>query len=264
MISFGVCGDPQLARIAKDAGFDYFEWSVGAYLQPREDEAAFEAAVVQVKEVGFPCPAVNVFIPGDLKITGPEVNPDALEAFVRTALRRAEIAGVDTIVFGSGGARRVPDRFDRLRAWEQLVAFGKMLGPIAEIHQVRVAVEPLNRAECNILTTVSEGALLVREIDHPAICLLVDGFHWAKDSDTEAGIIDNASLLAHAHIATVEGRRPPHQSDPCTAFFAALRKARYSGRVSIEGSINNPALELPRALEIMRAQTTGQSQEKND
>ncbi len=128
---------------------------------------------------------------------------------------------------------------------------------------MRVAAEPLNRAECNILTTVGESALLVREIDHPAVRLLVDGYHWAKDSDTDAGIIDNASLLAHVHVATVEGRRPPHPDDPCTAFFAALRQARYSGRVSIEGSINDPAVELPRALEIMRAQTTWQGQEKD-
>lgn len=264
MISFGVCGDPQLARIAKDAGFDYFEWSVGGYLQPREDEAAFQSAMAQVKEIGIPCPAVNVFIPGDLKITGPEVDTGALETFARTALQRAEVANVDTIVFGSGGARRVPDGFDRQRAWDQLAAFGKMLGPIAEMHRVRVAIEPLNRAECNILTTVGEAALLVREIDHPAIRLLVDGYHWAKDSDTAAGIIDNASLLTHAHIAAVQGRRPPNQSDPCVSFFSALRQARYSGRVSIEGSITDPAEELPRALEIMRAQTIWQGQEKDD
>src|SRR5512141_1428350 len=148
-MKFGVCCDPKLAHIAKAAGYDYFEWSVGDYLHPRESEAVFEAALEQVRAVGLPCPAANVFIPGDLKITGPNAHLESLEAFVRTALRRAEIAGVETIVFGSGGARRIPDGFGRDKAWEQLVQFGKMLAPIAAQHQVTIAVEPLNREECN-------------------------------------------------------------------------------------------------------------------
>ena len=124
MMKFGVCGDPKIALNAKEAGFDYFEWSVGNYLHPREEEAVFQMALAQAQEVGIPCPAANVFIPSDLKITGPDANLAALEVYVRTALRRAEIAGVETIVLGSGGARRIPDGFERKRAWEQLVAFG--------------------------------------------------------------------------------------------------------------------------------------------
>ena len=39
---FGVCGDPKLARIAKEAGYDYFEWSVGGFLHPREDDLSLK------------------------------------------------------------------------------------------------------------------------------------------------------------------------------------------------------------------------------
>jgi sugar phosphate isomerase/epimerase len=255
-MKYGVCGDPKLALIAKEAGYDYFEWSVGDYLHPRESEAIFESALEQVHATGLPCPAANVFIPGDLKITGPDANLEKLEAFASTALYRAQTAGVETIVFGSGGARRIPDGFDREKAWEQLVRFGKMLGPIAAKHKVTIAVEPLNRGECNILNTVGESSFLVREVDHPNIRLLVDGYHWAKDSDTLSGILENASLIVHAHIAAVEGRTAPNLADPCSPFFSAMRQAGYTGRVSIEGFITNAAEELPLALEIMRREAS--------
>ena len=251
-MKFGVCGGPEIGRIAKESGYDYFEWSVGGLLNPREEEEVFEAALEQAKAVGLPCPAVNVFMPAELKIVGPDVRHAALEGYVTTALRRAEIAGVERIVFGSGGARRIPDDFDRERAWQQLIEFCCMVGGIAKDHGVVIAIEPLNLTETNVINTVGEGAKLAREVDHPNIRLLVDGYHWAKDNDTVEGIVENADLLVHAHVATVDGRRPPSDSDTTENFFRVLKKAGYDGRVSIEGRIDNPEEELPRALEIMK------------
>jgi len=171
-MKFGVCGNPQAAQVAARAGFDYFEWSVAGLLKPREEESAFQAALDEVRQANLSCPAVNVFIPADLKITGPNANLALLESFVTIACQRAQRAGVETIVFGSGGARRIPDGFDRGEAWRQVVAFCRMLAPIAARNGVTIAVEPLNQAECNILTSVSECGQLVREIQHPAIRLL--------------------------------------------------------------------------------------------
>lgn len=256
-MKFGVCGDPTLARVAKEAGYDYFEWSVGGLLHPRDDESVFENALAQACAVGLPCPACNVFVPGDLKITGPAVDWPALNTFLSTALRRAERAEIEVIVLGSGAARSIPEGFNRDQAWQQLVEFGRRLGPLASRHGVTIAIEPLNVTETNVLNTVAEGARLAREVDHPNVRLLVDGYHWAKDGDSDAGVLDNADLLVHAHIATVEGRRPPRQGDNCAAFFAVLRQAGYGGRVSIEGNIENPQVELPAALEIMQKVSAG-------
>lgn len=253
-MKFGVCGGPDLARVAKAAGFDYFEWSVGGLLHPRDEESVFLDALHQAQAVGLPCPAVNVFVPADLKITGPEVDRPALEGYATTALRRASQAGVEVIVFGSGGARAVPAGFDTNRAWQQLVEFGRLVGQLGEQFGVTVVAEPLNKAECNVLNTLDESAALVREVNLPRFRLLVDSYHWAKDGDSLSGILDNADLLAHAHVATVDGRRPPRPGDDCAAFFSALKQAGYTGRVSIEGNIADPETELPLALATMRAQ----------
>lgn len=252
-MQFGVCGSPEFGMIAKNAGYDYFEWSVGGLLHPREPESVFEDALRLAQDVRLPFPAANVFLPGDLKITGPQVDETALHAYVTTALRRAEKAGLQVIVFGSGAARRIPDGYNCELGRLQISQFLRWMGPFAEQHGITIAVEPLNTSETNVITTVEEGAALVREVNHPAIALLVDRYHWAIEGDTREAILANADLLQHAHIATVPGRCPPNSADPCMEFLSTLKQAGYDGRVSIEGNIANPKTELPLALALMKS-----------
>jgi sugar phosphate isomerase/epimerase len=252
-MQLGVCGNPEIAGPAEQAGFDYFEWSVGGLLKPLEDEDAFLAALEQVQQSPLTCPVVNVFVPGHLKITGPEVDEKALQNYVKTTCRRSETAGVKVIVFGSGAARQIPAGFSREAAWGQLVDFCRMLAPLAEQHGVTIAIEPLNRAECNVVNTVKEGAQLAMDAGHPAIRLLVDAYHWAKDHDSIEDLVQAGPLLAHAHIATLANRRPPGiEQDDFSAFFGALKRNGFNHRISIEASIHQAEAELPQAYQFIK------------
>ncbi|HRU06789.1 MAG TPA: sugar phosphate isomerase/epimerase family protein, partial [Candidatus Brocadiia bacterium] len=168
-------------------------------------------------------------------------------------MKRAEEAKVDVIVFGSGGARRIPEGFDAKVAHEQLVAFSGMLASLASNHGVTVVVEPLNKGSSNVLLTVAESAALVREVGHPSLRLLVDAFHFMLDDNDYESLVKNGYLLSHAHIATVPTRLPPG-GEPCDfgPFFAALAKGGYSGRISIEAKIPNPEADLAKALKVMK------------
>ncbi len=257
-MSYGICGSPEIASLAVQAGFDYFEWSVGGLLKPREDNMAFDQAWSAVRQSGLDCPAVNVFVPPDLKITGPAVNFAALKEFVTTALQRAHQAGVKVIVFGSGGARRIPDGFDRDEAWQQIIAFCQMLAPVAQAQGVTVVVEPLNVAECNVLTSVGECARLVRQINHPAIRLLVDAYHLLRDHDSMDDIYANRDILAHVHVATIPNRLAPGMEDcDLGAFFKMLVRSGYTGRISIEGKLPERADELAKSLKLMKSWMSG-------
>jgi sugar phosphate isomerase/epimerase len=251
-MQFGVCGAPSIAASAAHAGFDFFESSVGALLKPRELEEAFLSALAESRAAGLPCPVVNCFVPGDLKITGPEVDFAALEEYVTTTFERAARADVEVIVFGSGGARQIPEGFDAGEAHGQLVLFCSMFAPIAERHGVVVVMEPLNRQECNVLNTVGECATLVREVGHPGLRLLVDAYHLLRDGDSCGDIVSNGGLLRHVHVATIPNRLAPG-AEPCDffPFFDALIKAGYNGRISIEGNISSPESELSPALLMM-------------
>lgn len=252
-MQYGVCGGRDVAEVAADAGYEYVELSVGGVLKPLEGETAFREALDEVKAFPLPCPVLNCFVPGDIKITGPDVEVETLRTFVTTACERAKAAGVEVIVFGSGGARRIPGGFRRDEAHGQLLAFCKMLGPVAATHSVTIAIEPLNATECNVLNTVGECADLVRETDHPAIRLLVDGYHWLKDGDSAEAVVEGGPLFAHTHVATIPNRLPPGGEEcDLASFFRALVESGYDGRVSIEGKIPNPREDLPKALSLMK------------
>lgn len=252
-MEYGVCTDGTLTGEAARAGYDYVELTVGGALRPREDEERFAESLAGMQAGALPCKAMNCFIPGDMKITGPEVDLGALERFVTTACSRAGQAGVETIVFGSGAARRIPDGFDAKQAAEQIIAFCRMIAPIAGHCGVTIVIEPLSREDTNSLTTVASAAEVVRQVDHSALRLLVDFFHLARDGDRLEDVVAAGPLFAHVHIATVPNRLPPG-AEPCDLgpFFDALAAGGYDGRISIEGAFPDPPADLPRALELMK------------
>jgi sugar phosphate isomerase/epimerase len=253
-MKYGVCGNHEIAGRAAQAGYDYFEDTVGGFLKPRESTEAFAARLEQVRQTGLSCPVVNVFVPADLKITGPAVDLHALEQYVKATCARAEEAGIDTIVLGSGGARRIPDGFDRARAWAQLVTFGRLTAQVAAQHHIMIVVEPLNLAECNVINSVGEGAALVHAVNHPALRLLADAYHMLKDHDPMQAIVEHGDLIMHAHIATAPNRLSPG-AEPCDLlpFFNALVHSGYDGRISVEGKISYAVADLAAALAHMQA-----------
>jgi sugar phosphate isomerase/epimerase len=253
-MKYGVCGNHEIAGMAAQAGYDYFEDTVGGFLKPRESAEAFATRLAQVRQTGLNCPVVNVFVPADLKITGPAVDLNALEQYVTATCARAEEAGIDTIVFGSGGARRIPDGFDRALAWDQLVTFGKMTAQVAAQRHITIVVEPLNLAECNVINSVGEGAALVREVNHLAFRLLADAYHMLKDNDPMQAITEHGALIMHTHIATLPNRFSPG-AEPCDLlpFFKALVQSGYDGRISVEGKISYAVADLAAALAHIKA-----------
>lgn len=253
-MQFGSCGDPESAKLLSNLGYDYIECKVGSLLKPRESDSAFREALALIHDADIPCSVVNMFLPFDLKITGHQVDEAALCKYVANTIERAEIAGVEVVVFGSGWARSVPEGFDREIARQQIVDFSRMVGPIAHDHQVTVVLEPLNLKECNIMNTVQECASLVREVGHPGLQLLADAYHMLIDSDSFTGIVDNGDLLKHTHIATIPARRAPG-GEPCdfAPFFKALKEAGYDSRLSVEAKMDDPETELALALRVLKS-----------
>lgn len=252
-MEYGVVCGPEFAPAAKNAGYTFIEATVGALLKPLESEAAFRETLSKYRACGLPCPAVNCFVPAQIKITGPAADMKVLKDYVTTVLRRSREAGVGIVVFGSAGARNIPDGFDRKKAWGQIVDFTRMIAPIAGEHGILIVIEPLNAKESNVLNTVAESARLAAEVNHPAVQLLVDGFHWARDNDSAEDILKNGRILKHAHIGTPQNRLVPGVEEfDFGPFFAALRKANYRGRISVEAKIPEPEKDLARALALMR------------
>ena len=183
-VQVGWCTPLKTLEAAKTAGFDYAE--LGTTELATMSDADFEQAAQLIQRIGLPVPVTNLFLPGSLKVTGPQIDPAAQLAYVRTAFTRLQKIGTTIVVFGSGGARRIPDGFDKAEAFTQLVDFGKRVAPEAQAHGITVAIEPLRRQESNIINSAGEGLELVNAINHPNFQLMIDFYHLASEKEDPA------------------------------------------------------------------------------
>lgn len=253
--NLGVCTSISNAELLKANGFDYVEESVGRFLMPNESDEKFDAKLKQSQQSEFTVYACNGFIPGSLKSVGPDAQHEKILEYVDTAFERAQKAGVKRIVFGSSGSRKIPDGFDRDQAKAQFVELLKRMGPIARKYDVTVVIEPLNTKECNLITSVTEGAEIARLVDHPNIKLLADIYHMLREDEGPESIIAAGDLLMHIHIAENEGRRSPGtNNEDFTPYLAALKQIGYTGSISMEGRWGEFADELPIAITYLQGQ----------
>ena len=263
MPTFGICAGPEQTPAMQRAGFDYVEGNSQAYFRGKMDDAAFAAdggLDSYAKASVLPMPACNMLVPGDVAIVGDagRVDPEAWRAYIGRLLRRAGEAKVETVVFGSGAARGVPEGWDREAAKGQILEFLRYAGPLAEEAGVVIAIEPLNRGECNILNGVAEASGYAKEVASPGVRVLVDSYHSWLEDEQAADIAANIDLVRHVHVADKDGRVAPGESGDVVAkyheFFGVLKRGGYDGRISIEGKVDFDAEALRRTLGFLKEQ----------
>lgn len=244
-MKLGICATQESLAEAAAAGFEFAEMSVGA-LAPDQDETAFAARRAALLAAPIRVEAFNCFI--GLRVTGPEVDLAAVGRYMELVLRRASEVGAVIMVFGSAGARRLPEGFPVERGWSQLAEAARLAAEIAERHGMTVAMEPVLQRACNFFNRVEQGVAFVDRVGHPRLRLLADMFHMEKEGEPVANLAAAGKRLAHIHLATPSlPETAPGPAYDFSGFFAALRQASYAGRVSVE---DNPGLlaqsKLPR------------------
>lgn len=254
MIRFGFCTGAENISITAEAGCDYLEmnFSQTAYLSGEDFSAlrrAVEASPLRVE-------AMNSFIPGRYRLTGPEADHDAPLPFVEEGMERASILGVQRVVFGSGGARNVPEGFPMEEALAQVAAFARLAAALAAEKGITVVIEPLRKAECNIVNTVDDALEVYRLAGEPeGLAVLADLYHMAEEREDFSSIRRAGSTLQHCHMANPIDRSAPQAGDAYdyTPFFRALHAIDYQGRISIEGAVPHPEAVLADSLRCLRA-----------
>jgi sugar phosphate isomerase/epimerase len=251
----GVCTGIANSSIIKAAGYSYIEEGVRGFLVPSEPDEVFNINLAQLKNSGIPMEACNSFLPGELKCVGPDAVHEKILQYAKTAFRRAEQSGVKTIVFGSSGARKIPEGFTKADARKQFVSLCKQMAPVAKKHSVVISLEPLNSKECNFINSVSEGGEIVREVDHPNFRLLADIYHMLIEEEGPESLVENGKYLYHVHIAEKEGRTAPgFHGEDFTPYFKALKQVGYKGRISVECSWENLQAQAEKTLQTINAQ----------
>jgi len=232
----GICTSPDRLALARNAGFDYAELGCSTLQYDQNDEAA--APVLKtLREAPLPIEAFNVFLPPTLKVTGPTVDWDAVTTHMDRVLRRASHVGASIMVFGSGGARRIPEGFPLEEARRQFIRAARLAAEIADRYGITVVLEPLYKKACNFFNRTEQGIEYVQAVDHPRLRLLTDLFHMGREQEPFENLVKAGPLLAHIHLPT-----PPLPDSgwgevgpfDFKGFLAALHRTGYSGRISVE------------------------------
>ena len=254
-MKFGICTSIENGAAARDAGWDFIEESVQGLLQGLEPDENWTGRG-RAKRSALPILAANMLVPASLKVTGPDVDRERLAAYMRAVLRRADQLDIRTLVFGSGGARNVPEGFPRDTAAEQITEFVRTSAAVAAEYGVTIVIEPLHRGECNIINSVGEAMKYVVTVGHPNLKCLVDSYHsWTENEPLEDVRVAMPSIR-HVHVADKTGRTAPGESGESDyrPLFRVLKEGGYNGLISVEAKEFNVAANGRKVLDYLRAQ----------
>lgn len=218
-------------------------------------EKLFTEHLQTIKKLQVPLLAVNIFIPGDLKVVGPSVDEKSVLSYVEVVFQRAHASGLKMIIWGSGGSRGVPDGFDRAKAKQQFIYIAKKIATLAAKYDITLALESLNSTEANFITTVKEALEVVKTVDHKNLRLCVDIYHMLKEGEAPEIIAQTKKYVVYCELAEKEGRTAPGvQGDDFRPYFSALKNVGYKGKIVIECRWEDFAAQGDRAYQVIRKQ----------
>ena len=152
--------------------------------------------------------------------------------------------GGQVMVLGSPQQRNFPEDQTKESAMENAADVLRWAVPALEEQDVRIAIEPLGRAEGNFLNTAVEGRQLQAMVDSPHVQLHLDVKAMSDEETAIDQIIrDNADAMIHFHANDPNKQGPGMGDVDFAPIFAALEEVNYDGWVSVEVFDYEPGIE---------------------
>lgn len=125
----------------------------------------------------------------------------------------------------------------------------------AAAHEVKIAVEPLNRYETTLINTASQGLELIQKVEADNIGLLLDTFHMnIEEPSIEDSIMACRDKIFHFHVADSNRWYPGAGHLDFVSILKTLLKTRYKGFVSGEFMPEpDAAIGASRAIDYLRS-----------
>jgi D-psicose/D-tagatose/L-ribulose 3-epimerase len=177
------------------------------------------------------------------------------KTYIRWLVDAAVALGSPTVcgpMYSGVGKAHVEDDGARRAEWERSVAGVREMAAYAADHGIRLALEPLNRFETDMINIVDQGLDFIDQVGNASVGLHLDTFHMHLEEKNSAAAIRKASSkIFHFHACEndrgVPGSGQVHWQDVA----AALKDVRYPGPVVIE-SFTSEVKEIARAVCIWR------------
>ncbi len=242
--------DMQFFKYAREIGFEVFEVCV-------EDPAQLSAEplIEAANGAGLQISVCGAFGPDrDVSHEEPGKRAQGLR-YLKGCIDLAADVGSPHVagpMYSATGKARLlpPEQREQQRTWA--VESLREAADYAGERGVRLAIEPLNRFETDLVNTVEQGLDLCDRIGRANVGLLLDTFHMniEEKSFTEA-MTSAGDRLFHMQVAENDRGTPGSGHVPWDEVFRALDAVGYNGSVVIESFLPTVA-EIARAVSLWR------------
>ena len=155
-------------------------------------------------------------------------------------------------MYAATGKTRLLSAAEREQQWSWAVENLTDVADYAAEHNVRLAIEPLNRFETDFINTVEQGLELIRRIDRDNVGFLLDTFHMnIEEKNPAAAVRAAAKKVFHFHASENDRGIPGTGQVPWAELAAALKDIGYDDAVVIE-SFTTEIKEIARAVSLWR------------
>ena len=257
-IAWDTAEDEAIVTLLQRFGVDAIDIVPGKYFP--EPGKATEEGITRVKswwsERGIEITGMQALLFGTngFNVFGPPESQDAMLQHLTAVCRIGAGLGAKRIVFGSPKNRDRSGLTDK-ETMDVAVSFFRRLGDIAQSYNVVICLEP--NPPCygsNFMTTNSETAEMVRQIDHPAIWIQLDSGALAINSEDPVTVLqDCAPLIGHVHASEPDLLPLGDGGADHAKVVAALKQYLPNHVVSIEmlATKNEPhEVSIERALTV--------------
>lgn len=219
---------------AKQMGFDSFEFGLEdvSHVDPQKLKD-------QATHIGLKLVICGAFGPDrDLTSDDSAVRDNSLN-YITEAIKICQKSGTPVLagpMYSAVGKRRHVSADQKKTEWDLAVKGLKEAGKRAKDHGVKLAVEPLNRFETDLINTAEQCKRLLDEIGDRTVGFHLDTFHMNIEEKNSGDAIRLAGdRLYHFHACENDRGAPGSgRNIDWDGVAAALRAVNYSGQAVIE------------------------------
>jgi len=172
-------------------------------------------------------------------------------AYIESCLDICAEMGVDFFggpMYSAVGKARMLKPDQRKAEWDLAVKNLQLVCEMAAARNLKIALEPLNRFESDLVNTADDVLRMVNDINHPAACIMLDSFHMSiEERDVEKAIVSAGNKLIHLQVSENYRGAPGTGQTPWNDYRRGLEQIGYDGIVTIE-SFTTHNIELAGAV----------------
>jgi D-psicose/D-tagatose/L-ribulose 3-epimerase len=155
-------------------------------------------------------------------------------------------------MYAPTGQARLLDAGARAAQWARATDSLAQVAEHARAANVRLAVEPLNRFETDLVNTVEQGIRLCADVGADNVGLLLDTFHMnIEEKSLPAAITTAGPRVFHFQASENDRGTPGSGHIAWEEIVAALRGIDYAGSVVVESFLPT-VQEIARAVSLWR------------